>query len=446
MERVKHSILVISEGPPPLGSTHVEGGGLRAWGLAKGLALHGFKVTFAYRSTFTLAEDSTKTKIPANVSIETWNGETIRDLVSAHKVVVLRYAMGEALHIINHLKDDQILVSDNYIPISVEVAARNSSDPDEQVNYLRLQKSSMKATRRADYILYASESQFDYYIGYLAGINKLNPATYNELQSRMLKIPYGVDPNDKPGEVGNPPVKPTLLWYGAFYSWFDMESLIGALKQIKKEMPDFRLVIAGAKNPYNKDPGILAHYEKTMNALNPIKDSIELIPWGAFDERFATYAKASAIITWNHIALENEYAWRTRLMDFVLAERPIITNGGDPLGEDLIKRGVAFRANKDNLKETFVSVLKNLPEKKLYTETAHDYSWGVITEELADKLINPTRMVQADMDLRVEWKNEIKKKSVLLLKSPYIVAKSVAKNGLKETICRIAIKLKIVKK
>lgn len=446
MKKMKHSILVISEGPPPLGSTHVEGGGLRAWGLAKGMASHGFDVTFAYRSTFDLADDATKTVIPDGVSISTWNGKTISELLRLHKIIILRYAMGEAYQIISQLSDDHILVSDNYIPISVEVAARKSSHPDEQTNYLRLQQSSLRATRRADYILYASESQFDYYIGYLAGINKLNPLTYGELQSRMFRVPYGVDPTEKKVKTKKPPTNPTLLWYGAFYSWFDMESLIESLIDIKKEIPNFKLVIAGAKNPYNKDPGILAHYDKTMKALAPIKGNIELIPWGAFDERFETYAKGSAIITWNHIALENEYAWRTRLMDFVLAERPIITNGGDPLGEDLIKKGVAFRASTATLKDVFIGVLDNPPDKSLYDLAAHDYSWSVITKNLARQLKDASRMTQADMELTGEWKADLKRKSKLALKAPYIVARSIIKNGFKETIWRIATKLRIIKK
>ena len=211
-------------------------------------------------------------------------------------------------------------------------------------------------------------------------------------------------------------------------------------------MPEFRLVIAGAKNPYNKDPGILAHYEKTMKSLEPIKDSIENIPWGAFDERFDTYAKGSAIITWNHVALENEFAWRTRLMDFVLAERPIITNGGDPLGEDLIARGIASRADVATIKNTFVEVLNNLPHQSTYDKAAHDYSWEVITESLACELKHASRMVHADMDLAFEWKHELKSKGLLLIKSPLLVIKSLGKYGVKGTIWRICTKLMIIKK
>lgn len=441
----KNKVLVISEGPPPLGSTGVEGGGLRAWGLAKGLAKHGFSVTLAYRSTFALADDADYTKLPDNMSLDTWDGATLDEVLDRHDIVVMRYAMGEAYHIIKKLRKDQILVSDNYIPISVEVAARRSDHPDENINYLRLQKSSMEATRRADYILYASESQKDYYIGYLAGINKLNPTTYDELPGRLFRVPYGVDPDEKPKKIKASPTTPTLLWYGAFYSWFDMEGLVKTLVQLKNEIPEFRLVIAGAKNPYNKDPGILAHYEKTMKTLEPLKEVIELVPWGSFDERFDTYAKGSAIITWNHEGLENEYAWRTRLMDFVLAERPIITNGGDPLGEDLIAKGIAFRSSTDTMKETFLSIIKEPPSGRVYKDVAEAYSWYVLVEPLAKQLENASRMLDAEMDLKTDLRRHIKEGSHLLVKAPFIIGKSLVKHGPKGTALKLARKLKIVK-
>ncbi len=441
----KNKVLIISEGPPPLGSTGVEGGGLRAWGLAKGLARHGFKVTLAYRSTFVLADDSKNTSLPPNLSIATWNGADIDDILNEHKIIVMRYAMGEALHIVKKLRNDHILVTDNYIPISVEVAARRSEHPDENVNFLRLQRSSQEATRRADYILYASESQRNYYVGYLAGINKLNPTTYDELPKRMFCIPYGVDPEEKPESTPPVPDHPTLLWYGAFYSWFDMEGLIKSLMILKKELPGFRLIIAGAKNPYNKDPGILAHYEKTMKKLEPLNDVIELVPWGAFDERFDTYAKGSAIITWNHEGLENEYAWRTRLMDFILAERPIITNGGDPLGEDLIEKGIAFRSSTDTIKETFLNILTNPPKKTEYRNVAKDYSWYTLTEQLAKHLDHATRMPSVSMNIKPDLARNFKENSKLIMKSPYIVSRSVVRHGLKGTVWRLARKLRLVK-
>ncbi len=430
-------ILVISEGPPPLGSTVSEGGALRAWGLAKGLASNGHTVTLAYRSSFNIASDASKTKIPKRVTITTWNGDLLSDLISGHQVVVLRYAMGEAGEIIKHLTAEHILVADSYIPISVEVAARKSNDPNEDVNYLRLQKTSAAAMRRADYILYASPAQKLYYLGYLSGINKLNPKTYGDLDKRILEIPYGVDINEKPQDIAKPPVKPTLLWYGAFYSWFDMEVLIPSLLELKNTVPNFKLLIAGAKNPYNQDPGLLAHYEKTTKALSVLGDTIEYLPWTAFDKRFDIYQQASAIITYNHEGLENLLAWRTRLMDFVLADRPILTNAGDPLGEDLIQRGVAYRVTPGSLAKKFKEVIEHPPKKTQYETASQSYDWTRITKTLSRDLNTASRMPEGLMVLKPSVMGVAKTSARKLLATPKRAHKYAKKHGVRKTAKRI---------
>lgn len=439
----ENKILVISEGPPPLGDTHAEGGALRAWGLAKGLAYHGFDVTFAYRSTFEVAANAFEKPLPERITVSTWDGDTLQPLLERNRIVVMRYAMGEAQAIADRLKKQHILVSDSYIPISVEVAARRSKAKYENDNYLRLQESSAIATRRADYFLYASSAQKMYYIGYFAGLNKLNPATYEELEGRMFEVPYGIDPTDKDHKLVSQKVDhPTLLWYGAFYSWFDMESLIDSLLRIKTDIPDFCLLIAGAKNPYNKDAGILAHYEKTMRALERLGDTVKHIDWHPYEQRFKAYAKASAIITWNHLGLENQLAWRTRLMDFVLSDRPIITNGGDPLGEDLIKRNIAFQANPDTLDRVFEEVIKQPPKQEVFDKAAEDYSWVNLTRDLAEALKSSTNMTTIEMIHKAPFVAILFRRIRFLAVSPWKIVRSLKKNGLKRTI---SISLKVLR-
>ncbi len=433
---MSNNILVLSEGPPPLGDTPAEGGSLRAWGLAKGLINHGHKVTFAYRSTFRIG-DYDKLEIPEGINLTVWDGDKIDALLAIHTIVVMRYAMGEAKQIVSRLEDHHILVSDNYIPISIEVSARNSNDEFEQHNFLKLQKSSEIASKRADYILYASPAQKNYYLGYLSGINKINPKTYNQLGDRMFEVPYGVDPEERPKKLSSLPKNPTLLWYGAFYSWFDMESLIHSVGGISKSIPNFKFIVAGAKNPYNKDPGILAHYERTMESIKKAGINVEYIDWHPFRDRFEVYEKASAIITQNHIGLENELAWRTRLMDYVLAHRPILTNGGDPLGEDLISRKIAFKTTPADLLATFKYVLENQPDNYRYKDAASRYSWSNVTAELARSLNNPRRLDSGEMILKRDYKHSTKVLSSRIMHYPAYIKK----NGIRQTASKTKKKL-----
>lgn len=432
-------ILIISEGPPPLGSTPAEGGALRVWGLSKGLVANGHTVTLAYRSNYKLSDDSDKTKVPKGIKITTWDGTNIDELLRQHKIIILRYAMGEVEEFTRRLAKEHILVSDSYIPISIEVSARNSKEKDEHDHYLRMQEICAIATRRADYYLYASPSQKKYYLGYLSALNKINPITYPLFSNRLFEVPYGVDKADIPAQFTKPtyPKRPTLLWYGAFYSWFDMASLISSIIELKKEVPNFRLLIAGAKNPYNKNPALLAHYEKTMKALSVLGDTVELIEWTPFEKRFEIYNEASAIITFNHTGLENELAWRTRLMDYLLAYKPIITNGGDPLGDDLIERGIAFRAGEDDITRIFKEILANKIDKKIIDSAIVRYSWENITKQLSIELTNPTRLPEIKMIYKDSLKNLIKRSAKRVLLAPILTARYLKKHGIKKTIQRI---------
>lgn len=432
-------IIIISEGPPPLGSTPAEGGALRAWGLAKGLANNGLDITLAYRSTFRLSPDYKKTKIPRNVKLDTWDGEKIDNLIANHKIIILRYAMGEAEEFTRRLNKEHILVSDSYIPISIEVSARNSNDKDENNNYLNLQEICAIASRRADYFLYASPAQKNYYLGYLSALNKINPITYKEFGNRLFEVPYGVDIKDIPKGYpkSSKSQRPTLLWYGAFYSWFDMESLIESVAKLKKEIPNFRFLIAGAKNPYNKNPALLNHYNKTIKSLEVLGDTVEMIDWSPYEKRFEIYKEANAIITFNHMGLENELAWRTRLMDYLLAHKPIITNGGDPLGEDLIKRGIAYRASGGEIVNIFKKVLKTEIKEDIFNDAIERYSWDKITKSLAIEMVDPSRLPSVEMVKKIHPFLRLKRIIKRILSYPLIIFRYIKKNGVKKTINRI---------
>jgi glycosyltransferase involved in cell wall biosynthesis len=433
---MNNKILVLSEGPPPIGDTVAEGGSLRAWGLSKGLLANGHEITFAYRSTFKIGNYE-QNEIPEGITLSTWDGERINTLLDNHNVIIMRYAMGEAAEITSRLKKHHILVSDSYIPISIEVSARKSNDQFEQHNFLKLQHSSKIASKRADYILYASPAQKNYYLGYLSGINKLNPKTYSHLTDRMFEIPYGVDPSERPLKKRKLPKQPVLLWYGAFYSWFDMESLIDSIKDISDNVPGFKFMVAGAKNPYNKDPGIMAHYKKTMESIKSAGINVEYVNWHPFKDRFSVYEQATAIITQNHIGLENELAWRTRLMDYVLAGIPILTNGGDPLGEDLIARGIAFRADPGSLLSVFRAVLDKPPKESDFDAAADRYSWTNITFKLSKVLKNSTRLESGEMDLRISVKHILRIIIFKVIRYPLYLKK----NGIRKTVSKVKQKI-----
>jgi glycosyltransferase involved in cell wall biosynthesis len=376
---IRNKVVVISEASPPIGDTLAEGGSLRAWGIAKSLADIGHNVTFIYRDGYQPKGFNGSTAKYGNVSIAIWKPglKPPNEFVEA-EYVVIRHSHAEANLLVHKLTDKQKLIVDCYIPIHVEVSARESKNKyNEYLQFLNEDSRWLEIIVRGDYFLYASESQKLYLLGYLAGCLLLNPLTYREIEDRLIKLPYCYFKSDASNKIPTKLEYPTLLWYGGLYSWFDIGSLVPGLLQIKKKYKNFKFILAGAKNPYVADPSIVESYNASMKKLEPIKNFLVEIPHQSYDKRFKTYSQASAIVYINKMGLENELAWRTRLVDYILAKKPIITNGGDPLGEDLIEGGLGFKLNLDDpnsLLKVFDNAIKtDLSEP--YNTLLHKYSW-----------------------------------------------------------------------
>src|SRR4051794_27802032 len=104
------SCLLITYGPVPTPQYQtVEGGGMRVWGLAKGLLANGVDVTVAVKGQWPqdLAEHE-------GVRLVNWElDEVFADLINSFDSVVVSYCMGEpSLFVVDHIKDDIQLVLD----------------------------------------------------------------------------------------------------------------------------------------------------------------------------------------------------------------------------------------------------------------------------------------------------------------------------------------------
>lgn len=350
---------------------------MRAWSLAKTLTKRGYQADFIYSSNY---EFEPKSGVVDGVNILDWNSTNIRKLLSSYTHVILRYCTGESELFRRNINDKHIVIADCYVPIHTEVSARGAKDINKEMyHYEQDHRNWSKLLRRADYYLYASENQLHYYVGILSQLKVINPASYDDISNRMIQVPYGFMLEDlklKTQRKNDDNYK-TLLWYGAIYPWFDVRPLARAIKVISKKHKDFRFIIAGAKNPYNKNPDFIKHYEESMKILKSTGVGIEVLPWTDYSERFDIYAKADTIITINKIGIENTFAWRTRLVDYLVAQKPILTNGEDPLGESLIDSSIAYKFDEKDPKsilEAFERSLQSNISNEIYKNTLQEYA------------------------------------------------------------------------
>lgn len=401
--------VIFSYGPVPTPEhDKVEGGGLRCWGLAKGLRAqdHNLEITVAYHESY--KKDKAASEFES-INITTWGEDSIEKLIDRFDTVIVSYCMGDlSVTIANSIKANQQLVLDCYVPIYVEISARGSDDLEGEYSAFGNEIARWAAVlRRGDIYLCANEPQKRYYQGVLSALGRVNPATYED--DLLLIVPYGIY-KDKPVAKSQPISQllareknqeyKKILWFGGIYPWFDLRTLVDATKKINQTVPA-KLVIVGAKNPFNAHPDFIQRYDEFMEYINSRdenKRNIIFQDWVEFNNRADWYLDSDLVILINKIGSENELAWRTRLVDYTWADLPILTNGGDPLGEELITAGAAERLedlSAAGLAKSISGLLarpKKLAQIKGNLGTIRKkYYWDKVTKPLYDKIISHTR-------------------------------------------------------
>ncbi len=395
--------IVLSQGPVPTPEhTQVEGGGLRCWGIAKGLVSNdnSLEVTVAYHESYR------KEKFTAEfegIRLATWNQADIADLIEAYDTIVISYCMGGlSVGVVNSIRPDQQLVLDCYVPIYIEVSARESQDLEGEYYAFQTDVDNWKhVLRRGDIFLCANAAQKNFYQGVLAAVGRINPVTYSD--DMIMIVPYGVY-RDEPVAKNTPITKLLggnddnvlkILWFGGIYPWFDVRNLADAVKEVNKTQPA-KLIVVGAKNPFNKHPDFIARYDEFIEYVSTkeMKQYVVVQDWIDFNDRADWYLDADVVVVFNKLGEENKLAWRTRLVDFMWADLPVLTNGGDPLGEIMLSHNAAVKMESLEAKDISSSIIEFLGSGKskinLLRNNMHElkaeFYWDTVTKNLTQAI------------------------------------------------------------
>lgn len=389
------SCLVISYGPVPTPQYQtIEGGGMRVWGLAQGLKHNGIRVTVAINNSF--PQDTSEHE---GIKLVNWSQDQhFIDLINSYDAVVVSYCMGsDSVFVADNISDSVQLILDAYVPIYIEVSAREAKDLDfDYRHYMEDIQRYNHVLRRGDYFLCANQSQKTLYMGVLSALGIINPRSYRE--ERIIIAPFGI--HDLPVKADKNPfhelgIKDSdfvVMWFGGLYPWFRVDELLTAIKGMSHHK-DFKFVVVGGKNPFNPNPDLARQYDhaqafaKKHNLLNK---SLYFVDWVDFDTRVNWFRHADLVVSLNQPGEENGFSWRTRVMDFVWGELAILTNGGDPLSEDLLSENAAIKLPELSA-ESIQNELERIKKdsnilKKVRSNIRRvkpRYDWNVVTERLA---------------------------------------------------------------
>jgi glycosyltransferase involved in cell wall biosynthesis len=202
----------------------------------------------------------------------------------------------------------------------------------------------------ADHVICANDRQKALWLGVLAGRKKIIPRAYKEdskLSNLISVVPFGISsaPLKKTGaglaeQFNLPPESKIILWGGGIWNWFDPLTLIRALHSICKKRLDIHLIFMGIKHPNDRIPEMqmTADAIQLAKKLNIYGKNVHFnFGWIPYEDRQNTLLEGHIGASCHFNNLETHFSFRTRILDYLWAEIPIITSDGDVFAEVIKK-------------------------------------------------------------------------------------------------------------
>lgn len=351
----------------PIGEK-MAGPAIRAWHMAEALAADN-EVTLV-----SLAGVEAVSAPFSVVHVRPGDDRAMKPLERAADVIVFQ---GLAMALFDSIRrSDRIIVADIYDPMHLEQLEQG-----RELGAVQWKKQVGDATdvlneqlERGDFFLCASERQRHFYLGQLAALGRINPSVYAadpDLERLIDVVPFGLSSTPpvherdvlkgvRPGISADSKV---LLWSGGLYNWFDPLTLIRAVAALSDTHDDVHLFFQGTKHPHPGVPemGIVAESRALAKELGVLDTAVSFNDsWVDYADRQNYLTEADAGVSTHHVHVETTFSFRTRILDYLWAELPMVVTEGDHFA-DLVrseKLGVVVPAGDvDTLREALERVL-----------------------------------------------------------------------------------------
>ena len=307
---------------------------------------------------------------------------------------------------------DKYIIMDIYDPYNLASLVEYGNETIEK--QLDVHKSVHFITNEmlyyGDFYICASERQRDFWLGMLAALNRVNPYSYNQdpvMRKLIDVVPFGL-PSSRPVHtrdvirgvvdgIGRNDF--VILWGGGIYNWFDPLTLVRAMKKVSDRRKDIKLFFLGIKHP-NPQVKELELVNNTVELARKLglegKNIFFNFGWVDYDERQNYFLESDAGIITHPDHIETRFAFRTRILDYIWAGLPVISTGGDVLGEMVQKEelGLTVRAgDAEGLADAIVRLAEKKAEynryKKNIRNIAGDFEWEKVCRPLIGFCMDP---------------------------------------------------------
>jgi glycosyltransferase involved in cell wall biosynthesis len=338
------------------------------------------------------------------------DGDELGVLGMAADVVIVQ---GDALRRAPGLREAPVVVVDLYAPFQLEALEQSRGfDRSRRRAAVALGLDVVnEQLRRGDFFLCAHERQRDFWIGQLTAVGRVNEAVYDAspgLEDLVAVVPFGV-PDVAPTRTG-PGVRDeipgidaydeVLLWGGGIYDWFDPQTLIRAVDQLKGRRPRIRLYFAGARHP---NPAVAE--TAAARAARRLSDELGLTDrhvffgdWLAYDDRVNVLLDADVAVSAHHDHIEARYSFRTRALDALWAGLPMVSTRGDALADRIAAAGAGVDVPPGDATELADAIDGFLGDRaardvaaKAARALAADLRWSITLRPLVEFCAAPRR-------------------------------------------------------
>lgn len=301
---------------------------------------------------------------------------------------------------------DRVLVVDAYDPMHLEMLEQGREQP--RATWAMLVRSRVvllnQQLSRADLVLCASDRQRSFYLGQLAALGRLSPATYEDdphLTQLIDVAPFGLDtapPHQERAAIrgvipGVDEESRIVLWGGGIYSWFDPLALIRAVHSLAGRRPQTKLVFLGTRHPGVQPMGIVKAAIGLAEELGALGKSVIFNDdWVPYAQRGGFFVEANAGVSTHHAHVETEFSFRTRILDYLWAGLPMVVTEGDTFA-DLIskeKLGIVVPAGDQGALE---AALERVLYDESFAEAARERVAVVREEFLWQNTLGPLRRI-----------------------------------------------------
>ena len=301
---------------------------------------------------------------------------------------------------------DRFVVADVYDPMHLEMLEQGRELPAATwaLRVAAARDALNDQLRRADLVLCASERQRMFYLGHLASLGRLTPATYavdSDLRALIDLAPFGLE-DVPPVARGGPAIRGqvpgidadshVLIWGGGVYSWFDPLTLIRAVAALRATVPTVRLFFLGTRHPGVDEMGIVREAHDLAVSLGV--EGREVIfndTWVPYDDRGAYLLEANAGVSTHHVHVETMFAFRTRILDYLWAGLPMVVTDGDGFADLVRTEGLGIVVpphDVDALADALRTVLTDDAAAAAYREAVgrvrERFVWSVALKPLVE--------------------------------------------------------------